>query len=280
MRTLTRRQRLAGLALSGLAVALIALDVTGSDLADAHGGAQGVLGSLYRGTDDIIGPARRFIQGIPDVPSNRTTIADLKRQNAALRQSLAQRAQQQSDSAQLQALNALAGVHHVRPARVIGFGPSGGFDWTVTLDAGSRDGVRIGQTVLNGDGLVGRVLRANASTSVVLLAADPGSGVGARDTGTGELGVASGRGSSGFTYRPLNPAARPLVGDELITGPNGASSYVAGLPIGTITAVRVSTDGSTTASVRAASSPTTLDVVGVITTSAVPTAPPNVAGPR
>ena len=279
MRRLTRRQRAAGALLCVVALAFIALDATGSRLAEAHSGTRGLLGSLYRGTDFVLGPARRFVQGIPDVGRNRTTIAKLQHENDVLRQRLSRQSADAKTAAQLAALRRRAGSHRVLPASVIALGPSGGFDWTVTLDAGSGDGVRVGQSVIDGDGLVGRILRVNGSSAVVLLAADPGSGVGARDTSTGELGIATGRGTGGYTFRPLDPTANLGVGDDLITGPSGRSSFVAGLPIGTITSVRRSTDGSTTASVRPASSATALNVVGVLIRAQPSPAPSNLAGP-
>ena len=104
--------------------------------------------------------------------------------------------------------------------------------------------MHVGQSVTDGDGLVGRVLHADADTAVVLLAADPGSGVGARDVRSGEVGVATGDGPDGFTFTPIQPTAHLRVGDTLITGPSGASSYVAGLSVGTVTAVTVSADGT------------------------------------
>ena len=40
---------------------------------------------------------------------------------------------------------------------------------TVTVDAGSRDGITREQTVLDGDGLVGRVIRVTRGTATILL---------------------------------------------------------------------------------------------------------------
>ncbi len=87
--------------------------------------------------------------------------------------------------------------------------------------------MRVGQSVTDGVGLVGRVLHADPSPAVVLLAADPGSGVGARDTRTGEIGVATGAGR-GRVRVPRRSTRPRQVGDQLVTGPAGASSYVAG----------------------------------------------------
>lgn len=266
MRRLTRRQRLAAIVLAALALCLLTLDLGGSGLQSAHSGVRGALGSLYRGTDSVLGPARRFVQAIPSAGTSQARVDALRRENAALRARVAAGEAERTTHAQLTRLQlaATSSGHRVLPARVIALGPGAGFDWTVTLDAGTRSGVRVGQTVTDGAGLVGRILHADASTCVVLLAADPGSGVGVRDLRTGQVGIASGRGSAGFTFVPLDPAASVRVGDHVATGPGRSSSFVAGLDIGTVTSVRTSGDGTTRAVVRSSVSPTGLDLVGVI----------------
>jgi rod shape-determining protein MreC len=267
-RRLSKRQRVAALVLVIVAAFFMTVDLTGSGLRSAHSGVRGALGALYRGTDSVLGPVRRFAQGVPHAGANRDTIAGLRHENARLRAQLAQQSTDVGTDAALARLQFAAdtGRYPVLPARVIALGPGQGFDWTVTLDAGGQDGVRSGQTVTDGVGVVGRVLHTSATSCVVLLAADPGSGIGARDTGTGQLALATGRGTDGFTVAPLNPKASLHVGDTLQTGPAGKSTYVAGLEIGTITSVRTSADGTTTARADAAVSPTALDLVGVILT--------------
>lgn len=261
MRRLTRRQRLAAIVLAAVAVCFATLDLAGSGLRSAHEGVRGSLGSLYRGTDAVLGPARRFVEGLPTAGSNRDQIAALRQQNARLRGELAAAQANRGTAARLAALQAAAdrGRYRVLPARVVALGSGDGFDWTATLDAGTSSGVRVGQTVTDGAGLVGRVLHADPSTSVVLLAADPGSGVGVRDLATGQLGVVTGRGTAGFSFAPLDPDAKVRVGDRLATGPAGASTFVAGLAVGTVASVR-----GATVTVRPTVSPTALDVVGVI----------------
>src|SRR5579875_1864416 len=202
MRKLTQRQRMAALVLAALALCFITLDLGGGALRDAHSGVRGALGSLYRGTDGVLGPVRRWMAGVPDAGSNEGTIQRLDAENARLRGTIAKLQQDERTSGELAALQRAAdgSGNRLLPARVVAFGPGQGFDWTVTLDVGSSSGVRVGQTVTDGDGLVGRVLHADSSSSVVLLAADPGSGVGARDLRTGEIGVVSGAGADGFTF--------------------------------------------------------------------------------
>lgn len=265
-RGLNRRQRIAAIVLGLVAALFVVLDLAGGGLATAHSGARGMLGSLYRGTDSVIGPARRFVQGVPDVSSNRGKIDTLEKENAKLRQQLAAARANASANDRLDKLQLTANVHNfsIVPARVIAFGPGDGFDWTVTLGTGTSSGIAVGQTVTDGVGLVGRVLHADSSTSVILLAADLGSGIGVRDQRSGELAVASGRGTGGFSLSPLLPTANLRVGDEFMTAPGGKSTYAPGLTVGKIASLRVSSDGTTTATLTPATSPTALDVVGVV----------------
>lgn len=275
MRRLTARQRLAAIVLAVVAAGFVTLDVAGSGLDGAHGGVRGALGALYRGTDGVIGPARHFVQGLPAAGSNHDKIARLREENAALRARLAADGADARTRASLAKLHLAAGGYRVLPARAIAVGPGQGFDWTLSLDVGSHDGVRAGQTVTDGVALVGRVLHTSATSSVVLLAADPGSGVGARDTRNGELGVATGHGPRGYRFVPLDPATALQVGDTVQTGPAGRSTYTPGLAIGTITALHTSGGAVVAADVRPAASPTALDLVGVILAP-----PPDIASAR
>jgi rod shape-determining protein MreC len=266
VRRLTQRQRVSAIVLAVIALCFITLDLGGGGLRGAHDGVRGTLGSLYRGTDSVMGPARRWVEGVPSAGSNQGTIDRLRKQNAALRGTIDSLKADQRTSGQLAALQRAADGRNERllPARVTALGPGEGFDWTITVDTGTRSGVRVGQTVTDGAGLVGRVLHADANSSMVLLAADPGSGVGVRDLRTGEVGVATGTGASGFSFAPLNPSAVVEVGDELATGPTGSTSYVAGISVGRVTAVRTSTDGTTRAAVHPTAAPTSVDIVAIV----------------
>jgi rod shape-determining protein MreC len=275
MRALTRRQRLAAIVLACLALGFVTLDLGGGGLRSAHSGVRGALGSLYRGTDAVLGPTRHFIQGIPSAGTSHARISTLRHENAVLRGRVAVAEAERATHAQLARLGlaATSGGYRIVPARVIALGPGGGFDWTVTVDVGTGSGIRVDQTVTDGAGLVGRVLRADASSCVVLLAADPGAGVGARDVRTGQVGIATGRGPAGFTFVPLDPNAVIRVGDKLATGPTGSTSFVAGLAVGSVTSLRTSADGTNSATVRPAVSPTSLDLVGVILVGGQPMTP-------
>jgi rod shape-determining protein MreC len=266
MRKLTRRQQLGAAALTLVALLFISLDFAAGSLRSAHNGATGALGALYRGTDSVIGPARRFVQGVPDVAGNRGKIAELKQQNNELRRKLAQ-AQLNAGTAkrlndlQLQADSA---GWQILPARVIATGPGAGFQWTVTVDVGGRERVLLGQTVSDGFGLVGRVVEVHQTTSVILLAADPTAGVGVRDTRSGELLLATGNGSRGITAIPIDDDVDIKVGDHLVTGPAGKTTFVNGIEVGVVTKLSRSLAGMITATVRPSAPQAGLDLIGIV----------------
>jgi rod shape-determining protein MreC len=257
---------MSAIVLTVVALCFITLDLGGGSLRDAHTGVRGSLGSLYRGTDALLGPVRRWVEGVPSAGTNTGRIEALRKENATLRGQLAALQTDRRTTGQLARLQRAAdgSGNRLVPGRVTAYGPGSGFDWTLTLDVGSRSGVRVGQTVTDGAGLVGRVLHADTDSSVVLLAADPGSGVGVRDTDTGELGVVTGQGANGFTFQPLKPRAAVHAGDLLQTGPTGASRFVPGLPVGRVTTVRTGAEGTVRATVTPSVSPTAVDLVGVI----------------
>ncbi len=280
MRKLTHRQRIGAVLLVAVALLFISLDFAGGSLSGSRAGASGVLGSLYRGTDGVLGPVRRFVQGIPDVGRNRARIAQLEQQNIALRKQVADEAADATTAAQLRTLQLAATSQGwtVMPARVTATGTSAGFEWTVTVDVGAREKVAVGQTVTDGAALVGRVLQVGPTSSVLLLAVDPQFGVGARDARSGDLFLADGASTGGLSLSPLADAADIRAGDQVVTGPAGASTFVPGLTIGTVTSVHRAADGSVRAAVRPAADQTGLNLVGIVQTSARPAARPPMGG--
>lgn len=266
MRKLTRRQQLSAIALTVVALLFISLDFAGGSLAGARGGTTGALGSLYRGTDSVIGPARRFVQGVPDVGENRREIAQLKQRNNRLQTQLAATAADAVTTKKLNALQLQADSEHwqLMPARVIATGPGAGFQWTVTVDVGSREHVQLGQSVTDGIGLVGRVVAVHSSTSVLLLAADPTSGVGVRDSRSGELLLATGHGAGPMTASPLDDRVDVRKGDHLLTGPVGQSTFAPGIELGVVTAVRTAQDGTVSVQLEPTASQSALDLVGIV----------------
>jgi rod shape-determining protein MreC len=149
-------------------------------------------------------------------------------------------------------------------------GPAQSFSQTVTIDAGTSSGIHEDMTVLNNDGLVGRVIRADRSTATVLLLVDRDSVVGGRLGSSLEIGFLQGRGVVGDDGRLdldlVDRAATPGHGDALLTwGSRNGAPYVPGVPIGRVVSVSSSPrDLSKHAVIDPFVDFSALDVVGVV----------------
>jgi rod shape-determining protein MreC len=263
----TRGQRRAVILLLLLSVVLITLDHRGDAFGGVRSAAHSLVDPAQDGVTTLVAPVGRFFGGLGDLTDSDRKIDALENENAELRRQLREGELSATRSAELEKLELLSGQGGltVMPATVTGLGPSIGFEWTVTVDAGRRDGLQPDQTVINSAGLVGRVKQVGDSSATVVLAVDPGSAVGVRVAGGNALGVAAGNGLGPLTYTPLDPATRVKVGDRLLTGPYGGSTYVAGLPVGEVTAV----SGDPGAPAREATvtpyvSYASLDLVGIV----------------
>lgn len=104
----------------------------------------------------------------------------------------------------------------------------------LVLRAGTRDGVRQGQTVIDAGGVVGQVIQTTPGTAVVLLATDVDHAVPVLVARTGVRLVAFGQGRSDLLRLPNVPLSSDVqIGDELVTSGLGGR-FPAGFPVGTI----------------------------------------------
>ena len=207
-----------------------------------------VAGDLFGPVEEVTAVAVRPFQAVPGffrtTGSLRQDLEQLKAENAALRGRLATTVVDRNRAAELDGLlqrSASTGYALV-PARVIAIGPAQSFSRTVTIDAGTSSGVHPDMTVLNNDGLVGRVIRADRGTATVLLIVDTESVVGGRLGSSMEVGFLRGRGNMGERGRLdlelVDNAVTPGRDDILVTwGSANGAPYVAGVPIGRVTAV-------------------------------------------
>jgi rod shape-determining protein MreC len=263
----TRGQRRAVILLLLLSVVLITADHRGDTFGGLRSTAHSVVDPAQDGVTTLTAPIGRFFGNVGDLGDSARKIDALEQENADLRRRLREGELPATRSAELAKLQLLSGQGRFRmvPATVTGLGPSIGFEWTVTVDAGRRDGVAADQTVVNANGLVGRVKTVEERSATVVLAVDPGSAVGVRLAGGNALGLAAGNGLGPLTFTPLDPATRVSVGDRLVTGPYGGSTYVPGLPVGEVTAVSGDPGApAREATVRPYVSFARLDLVGIV----------------
>jgi rod shape-determining protein MreC len=216
-------------------------------------------------------PVAAFLGNVGSAAHSQATISSLQREVVQLRGELSQARLSKAESAQLQKLLQLAGRGRYRivAANVIASGPA--YENTVTIDAGSADGLKTDETVLNGAGLVGTVTSVSAHTATVLLDTDAASTVGVRIAGTGEIGAATGLGHSqagpaALRLQVFDANAVLAPGQQLVTfGSVGGRPYVPGVPVGVITRVVASATALTKiAYVRPFADDGALGVVGVV----------------
>ena len=265
-----RRTRLVLGVLLIVAIALITLDFRDGGASPARSVGADIFGPIERVTHDVTDPVASLFDSITGGPSAQGTIATLQRQNAELRAELS--AAQLSKTARKQLAQLLqmdAGGYWIVAANVIAAG--GDFSDTVTLDAGSHDGIKPDETVLNGSGFVGTVTQVSADTSTVLLANDASSTVGVQMAGSGEIGAVTGTGKSmsgadllRLTLFDANAVLRPGQVVDTYASVNDQPE-VPGVPVGTIVSVNSSAGSLTqTAMVRPYVNFIALGVVGVV----------------
>lgn len=125
-------------------------------------------------------------------------------------------------------------------ATVIGKG-SGAANSTLTINKGSLHGIEVGMCVINGQGLVGRVMEIGLTSSEVMCITDVAASVGALIERSALAGILEGysNGKCRFLYTTgLSNFEDVAVGDSLISSGKG-SIYPYGLKIGTIVDLKI-----------------------------------------
>ncbi len=245
------RHRLALAALLAATATVVTLDFrenAGGPLHRAQDMAISVVAPLQDGVGQVFGPVGDFLSDL----SNAGT---LKQENARLQAELERLTAQQRRIPEImhenERLKELVGVKdqdwakgRTLAVRVIGDGPSN-YEWTAFVNRGSADGIKENMTVVSAQGLVGRTFFVAEEYSKVLLVIDPQHSVGARLTGTGETGVAAGRGLEDLRMDLISPDVEIKEGETVVTSGFNRGIYPPGIPIGRVTEVQRNEDGLT-----------------------------------
>lgn len=272
----TRRARLVLGLLLAAALVLITVDHrAGNDrvLGPVRQFASGVFGKVESAGAAVVRPITGFVGMLRAAPSAQRVIADLRKENARLRDEVSAQRLDKTRADKLDRMLGLAGLgrYRVVPAQVVARRTVPGFEDTVEIDAGTGDGIRADMTVLSDQGLVGRVIQAGPASSTVALLSDPALSAGARLEGGNELGVVSGLGEAGgggnlVRFRLLDSTVPIGVGRRIVSfGSQQSRPYVPGVPIGVVERVE-NTPGEVTrtAYARPFTDFSALDVVGVV----------------
>jgi rod shape-determining protein MreC len=238
-------------------------------------GGSSAFDAVRRGSDTVFGPAQRALGGVahsvgsalgglPRIGRYRDDNTKLRNENDRLRAQLRETDGLRRQVAEWNALLGLkdSGGYTLQPAHVISVGSSLGFEWTATMDVGSRNGVRVNATVVNGKGLVGRVKRVGPYTSIVVLLLDGDFSAGVRLIRSGQLGLVTGHGVGGLSYQLIGQRARAEVGDAMYTS---GSTFNAGIPVGRVATTSNDPNSPTlTGTLTPYVDVTSLDLVGVV----------------
>ncbi|WP_416973272.1 rod shape-determining protein MreC [Streptomyces sp. 4F14] len=267
----TRESRLLLVLLVAVSFALITVDIRGGEDSPVDGARQAaatVFGPIENGVASAVDPVGNAVSAVRDSGKRHDRLAALEKENAALKAELGSDDRNRSRLTQLDKMLKIAGEgqYGIKGAQVIAIGAAQGFSWTITIDVGAKDGIQRDMTVLNGDGLVGRVTTVGPNASTVLLANDPDFTVGTRMEASDELGFASGQGDRPLRVELLNGKAEVKKGDRLVTfGSQADKPFVPGVPVGIVSRVDPSGgDLTRTLYVTPYVSFTKLDIVGVV----------------
>jgi rod shape-determining protein MreC len=231
-----------------------------------------VVGPVESGTAVAVRPFRRLAGYFGSNNRLRDQVATLSAENSRLRSQVETQPLDRQRLAELDGLTRTAARtgYSLVAARVVAMGPSQSFSRTVTIDAGTSSGIRPDMTVLNNDGLVGRVVRTTRTTATVLLIVDQDSVVGGRLGSNLELGFLHGRGATSTADRLdldlMDSSVTPARGDVVVTwGSQNGAPYVAGIPVGKVVSVwSTPREMAKHAVIAPFVDFTSLDVVGVV----------------
>ena len=213
---------------------------------DYRDGASGPIATLQRGATAVVAPLQdgfaaavrpigggvRWVTGLfgrsRETEELRAELADARRQLGS-QEDLRRRI---DDLEQQLAMREERGLQTVG-ARVIA-SPPGVFEFSLLIDVGAQQGVAPDMAVVNGDGLVGKVVEVTRDQARVQLVSDPQAGYGARIAGIDEQALLTGRGAQPFQLSLLDPEADVPESSEVVTQTFAGSAIPDGIPIGEV----------------------------------------------
>lgn len=201
--------------------------------------ARDAFGPIESGADSVFRPVGDFLDGVLRVGTLETQNEALRARAGRLEGDLARARGLERENQVLRRLLDIQFADEVDAvaARVVLFAP-GNFEWTVTIDRGTRHGVEEEMPVVSGEGLVGRVIEVSDSRAKVLLLTDPRMSVGIRLAGSGETGVTKGlAGKDVLQVDLIDPSTQVDEQELAVTSGLQQARFPPGIPVGTVASV-------------------------------------------
>jgi len=279
LRSRARSTRLLVVTLVSASLITITVDYRQGDsgaLAAAGDTAIAVIAPLQEAVSKVTDPIGNFFSTLVRLPAIRREKEELESRVALLEEQVGTTT---SDRTRLNEVEALLGLQEsfserveTTAAQVIANGVSN-FEWTITIDKGSSDGIADEMPVVAAAGLVGHVVRVTPSSSIVQLIIDPESFVAGRLDGSGETGLLEGEGDGDLRMSQVEADIQVLPDERVVTagyrfGGVAESLYPPNVLIGTVSRV-LSEDSALEkfVTVRPAVDFSTLSVVLVVLSS-------------
>ena len=234
-----------------------------------------VVSPIQNGANKALKPVRDMFGWIGDTVHAKSQRDQLLKQVDKLRRELV------ANQAEKRSYRELLGMYHLdrqlnvnnyRPvtATVVAKSPNIWYS-TVTIDEGEAAGVKVDDPVINGEGLIGKVVQTASDGAQVSLITDSSMGVSARVGTTNAVGIVQPKVGDPndllLQYLPANSAANPgeyVVTSGTVSNPDD-SLYPPGIPIGQVTSINEES-AYRSVNVRPLANLHNVDVVQVLTT--------------
>jgi rod shape-determining protein MreC len=241
-----RRRRLVLFILVACSLILVTASF-GEGLRSVERGALEVFGPVQEGASRVLKPVRDAAGWVGDTLDAKGEVKDLRAERDALRRQLVAERGALRENRELRAFTKMeeqVGLSEQGAigARVFGRSPTVWYS-TITVDRGSSDGVKEGDPVVNGAGLVGRVITVSGGSSRVLLLTDGDFAVSARVNETKASGIVTTAVGDPNDLRLEYLGRNDRVKEDQTVVTSGSvsrlneSRFPAGIPIGRITRV-------------------------------------------
>jgi rod shape-determining protein MreC len=271
-----RRGRAVLVVLLVAAVVVITLDFRegqGGPIGRLQDAAVTAFAPVQRLTGNVVRPVGDFVGGIAQLGRLRGENRQLKNEVNGYR---AQARTYQDVLKENERLRGAMGMAKRCGCRTVGASvvatSASNFQWAVTIDAGSSQGIAPDMAVIDASGLIGRVVKVTSDYATVLLINDPSSGVASSIASNKAPGILRGAGEQAMNFEPVRSGTKVRQGDAIVTQGYQGGVFPAGIPIGAVSHVDRASAESLVANVAVQpyADLAALDVVAVVVAKPAP----------